>query len=160
MGPFRGILQYSSIPTISRCKEAKIGCLLCKIGIKRKRCSAADEVLTSNCLLVIIYLWKNISHLFVCLPTLELTIFEQRLRSTKIGYANALSLRKISNKNGIWSLKQCVSSKKKQSTFHGVWFERQQRGVRIASSKFFEPKRSVCRLNIVEGKNIQEQQPN
>ena len=55
---------------------------------------------------------------------------------------------------------QCVSSKKKQSTFHGVWFERQQRGVRIASSKFFELKRSVCRLNIVEGKNIQEQQPN
>ena len=55
---------------------------------------------------------------------------------------------------------QCVSSKKKQSTFHGGWFERQQRGVRIAPSKFFEPKRFVCRLNIVEGKNIQEQQPN
>ena len=49
---------------------------------------------------------------------------------------------------------------KKQSTFHSGWFERQQRGVRIASSKFSEPKRFVCRLNIVEGNYIQEQQPN
>ena len=30
--------------------------------------------------------------LFVCLPTLELTIFEQEICSTKIGYANTLSL--------------------------------------------------------------------
>ena len=55
---------------------------------------------------------------------------------------------------------QCASSKKKQSTFHSGWFEREQRGVRIASSKFSEPKRFVCSLNTVEGKDIQEQQPN
>ena len=29
--------------------------------------------------------------LFVCLPTLELTTFEQEVCSTKIGYANTLS---------------------------------------------------------------------
>ena len=29
----------------------------------------------------------DISHLFICLPTLELTTFEQHVRSTKIGYA-------------------------------------------------------------------------
>ena len=29
--------------------------------------------------------------LFVYLPTLELTLFEQEVRSTKIGYANTLS---------------------------------------------------------------------
>ena len=31
-------------------------------------------------------------HLFVCLPTLELTTYEQEVRSTKIVYANTLSL--------------------------------------------------------------------
>ena len=87
------ILQF-----ISRCKERKIGCLLCKIAINRKRCSAADEMLTINCLLVTIYLLINISHLFVCLPTLELTLFEQQVCSTTIGYANALSLRTNSSK--------------------------------------------------------------
>ena len=63
-------------------------------------------------------------------------------------------------KNGIWSLSTVRIKQKKQSTFHSGWFERQQRGVRIASSKFSEPKRFVCRLNIVEGNYIQEQQPN
>ena len=56
-------------------------------------------------------------------------------------------------------LQQWKSSKKKQSTFQSGWFERQKRGVHIASSKFSELKRFVCRLNIVEGKYIQEQQP-
>ena len=41
---------------------------------------------------VLIYLRITISHLFVYLPTLELTTFEQQLRSTKKDYANALSL--------------------------------------------------------------------
>ena len=49
---------------------------------------------------------------------------------------------------------------KKQSTFHSGWFERQQRGIHIASSKFSEPKKFVCSLSIVERKYIQEQQPN
>ena len=43
-------------------------------------------------LLVLIYLWISISHAFVCLPTLELTTFEQQVRSTRKGYTNALSL--------------------------------------------------------------------
>ena len=41
---------------------------------------------------------------------------------------------------------------KKAIYIHSGWFERQQRGVRIASSKFSEPKRFVCRLNMVERK--------
>ena len=53
---------------------------------------------------------------------------------------------------------QCASSKKKESTFQ--WFKRQQRGVRIDSSKFSEPKRYFCRLKIIERKYIQEKQPN
>ena len=49
-------------------------------------------------------------------------------------------------------------AKKKESTFQ--WFKRQQRGVRIDSSKFSEPKRYFCRLKIIERKYIQEKQPN
>ena len=63
-------------------------------------------------------------------------------------------------KNEICSLSTVRIKQKKRSTFHSGWFERQQRGVRIASSKFSEPKRFVCRLNIVEGKYIRDQQPN
>ena len=55
-------------------------------------------------------------------------------------------------KNGISSLSTVRIKQKKQSTYHSGWFERQQRGVRIASSKFSEPKRFVCRLNMVERK--------
>ena len=44
--------------------------------------------------LVLIYLWITISHFLVCLPTMELTTFAQHVCSTKIGYANALSLGK------------------------------------------------------------------
>ena len=99
-------------------------------------------MLTSNCLIVIIYLWINISHLLVCLPTLELTTFEQRVCSTKIGYTNALSLWTNSKKNRIWSLSTVRIKQKNQSTFHSGWFERQQRGVRIASSKFSKTK--IC----------------
>ena len=36
-------------------------------------------------------LWVTFSHLSVSLPTLELIMFEQRVYSTKIGYADALS---------------------------------------------------------------------
>ena len=66
-------------------------------------------------LLVLIYLWITISHLFVCLPTLELTIFEQQMFSTKIGYANALPLGdKQLQKKETWLLStvQRTSSKK------------------------------------------------
>ena len=63
-------------------------------------------------------------------------------------------------KNGIWSLSTVHIKQKKQSTFHSGWFEWQQRGIHIASSKFSEPKKFVCSLSIVERKYIQEQQPN
>ena len=63
-------------------------------------------------------------------------------------------------KNGILSLSTVRIKQKKESTFHSDWFERQRRGVRIGFSKFSEPKRFACRLNMVEGKYIQEQQPN
>ena len=38
------------------------------------------------------YLWITISHIFACLPSLESTKFEQYVCSTKVVYANALSL--------------------------------------------------------------------
>ena len=63
-------------------------------------------------------------------------------------------------KNGIWSLSTVHIKQKKQSTCHSDWFEQQQTGVHIASSKFSEPKKIVCRLSLVERKYIQEQQPN
>ena len=51
--------------------------------------------------------------LFVCLPTLELTTFEQEVGSTKIGYANALSSgtncckkRKVATLNSAAHIKQ------------------------------------------------------
>ena len=40
-------------------------------------------------LLVSTDLWITISHLLDCLPTLELTTFEQQVCSTKVSYANA-----------------------------------------------------------------------
>ena len=46
--------------------------------------------------------FMDISHLFVCLPTLELTTFEQQVCSTRIGYANGLLLRTQSTKK--WNM--------------------------------------------------------
>ena len=51
-----------------------------------------------------IYLWITISQLFVCLPFLELTTFEQQVCSTRIGYANALLLGINSFKKETWPL--------------------------------------------------------
>ena len=77
----------SSAQIISRCTERKRGCLLYYMRIRRKRCSAADGMLKTPTLSFYIVM-VTISYLFVCLPTLELTKFEQQVCSTKIGYAN------------------------------------------------------------------------
>ena len=60
-----------------------------------------------------IYLWITISQLFVCLPFLELTTFEQQVCSTKIGYANALLLGINSFKKETWPL--CTAHIKQNS---------------------------------------------
>ena len=82
--------------------------------------------------------------------------------ATKIGYANALSLgtnsRKKKKKKNEVTLHN-VHQAKKQWKFGSGWFERQQ-AVYIASSKFSEPKRFVRLLNKVQGKYIQQKQPN
>ena len=96
------------------------------------------------------------SHTFFCLPTLELTTFEQQVCSTKIGYANALFLTTNSCKKRIVNnLDSAHQAKKSSETLTAVGLN-DNRVVYIASSKFCEPKRFVRRLKKVEGKhNIQ-----
>ena len=141
---------------MSRCKEWKIGCLLCKIGTKRKRCSAANKMLACY-------------HIFMNKYLTSLSLLT-RLGVNNISATSVLSKNRLCKCTIVTDKKQqemeygrfeqCAASKKIQSTFHSGWFEREQRGARIASPKFSEPKRFVCSLNTVEGKNIQEQQPN
>ena len=59
-------------------------------------------------LLVVIYLWITISHLFACLPTLELTTFKQQVFST-------IHWRQ-------------TATKKKQCNFDSGWLQQQQDG--------------------------------
>ena len=69
-------------------------------------------------LLFDIYLWKTISNLFaffLCLPTLELTIFEQEVSSTKTCYANTLSSEENdSKKRKMAALSSAVHIKEKR----------------------------------------------
>ena len=100
------------------------------------------------------------SHAFVCLPTLELTTFEQQVCSTKIGYANGLLLGTNSRqKRNVETLESAHQAKKSSATLAVVRFN-DNRPVYIVSSKFSEPKKFVLRLNKVKEKYIQEQQPN
>ena len=89
-------------------KENKLPPILMRI--RRKSCSQLECLLLNAQLqrlvlihlwimlnaqlhrLVLIHSWITISHLFVCLPTLELTTFDQQVCSAKVGYTNALSL--------------------------------------------------------------------
>ena len=71
-------------------------------------------------------LWITISYLFVCLPTLNLTTFEQQVCSIKIGYANALSLGATSCKKRSVTTLNSAHKAKKQCNFDSVWLERQQ----------------------------------
>ena len=89
------------------------------------------------------------------LPTLELTTFKQQVCSTKIGYANALSLRTNSHKKKEYGRFQQRASSHKSNAHLTVVGLNDNREVYIASSKFSEPMRFVRRLNTVEGKYIQ-----
>ena len=83
------------------------------LGAKKRKLFASSTkwklgenvvLLLMKCLLqrlVIIYLWMVISYLFVYLPTVELTSFEQQLCSTKVGYAMGTNSCKT---KGTWSL--------------------------------------------------------
>ena len=104
-------------------------------------------------MLVLIYLCITISYLFICLPTLELTIFEQQVCSTKIGYANPLSLGTNSCKKKERSHFEHRSAHqaKKQRKLCGC-LERQLDGLHSFFWKKLEKK--------VERKCIQEQQRN
>ena len=54
---------------------------------------------------------ETISHLFVCLPTLELTTFEQQVCSTIIDNENALSLRETGKKGNVATLSSAHQAK-------------------------------------------------
>ena len=81
--------------------------------------------------------------LFVCLPTLELTKFKQEVCSTKIGYANTLSLgtnsckkRNVTTLNSAAQVKQkycvaCVAGKNDKKVLY------------IASSESCQPSRNL-----------------
>ena len=66
------------------------------------------------------------SQFFVCLPTFELTTFEQHLWSIKTGYANALLLETNSYKKtrNVATLNSAHQAKK-QCNFDSGWLERQ-----------------------------------
>ena len=93
------------------------------------------------------------SHAFVCLPTLELTTFEQ---ITQMHYCWGQTAVK---KKECGHFGQRTSIKKGSAALAVVGLN-DNRVVYIASSKFSEPKRFVWHLKKVEGKYIQEQQPN
>ena len=83
----------------------------------------------------------SISHLLVCLPTLELTTFEQHVCSTKKGYANALSLRTNSckKKKRTWPLWTAHIKQKSSVTLIEVGWNNIS-AIYIASSESCEPK--------------------
>ena len=86
-------------------------------------------------LLIWIYLRITISHLLVCFPTLELTTFNQKVCSTKIGYANALSLGKNSCKKRNAVILNSATQIKQTSSVTCVVGENDSRVVCIASSE-------------------------
>ena len=71
----------------------------------------------------------TISHLFICLPTLELTTFEQQVWSTKMSYTHAISLEtnKCVKKNVITM--NGARQEKKERNFGSGWLEQQQGGL-------------------------------
>ena len=95
------------------------------------------------------YFWKD-NYLFVCLPTLELTTFQWEVCSTKIGYANARSLRTNSCKK-----KKVVTLKSTHQAREQCNFDKN--GSRAVYIDFYEsckPKRFVRCWNKVERKYI------
>ena len=81
--------------------------------------------------------------LFVCLPTLELTTFEQEVCSTKIGYANTLSSGTNScKKSNVTTLNSAVHIKQKCCVAF-VAGKNDKRVLYIASSKSCQPNRNL-----------------
>ena len=69
---------------------------------------------------------ETISHLFVCLPTLELTTFEQQVCSTIIDNENALSLRETGKKGNVATLSGAHQAK--QQCNFDIWLIRTTAG--------------------------------
>ena len=104
-------------------------------------------------------LWITILDIFVCLPSLELTKFEQHVCSKKVVYANLLSLgtygdKQLQKKRKVATLNSAHQAKK-QCNFENGWLL-----VYIACSESSEPKRFVRCWNKVERKHIQKQRLN
>ena len=97
----------------------------------------------------------TISHLFVCLPSYELTTLEQQVCSTTIGYANALSF--ATNK---WKGDVATLNSAHQAKIQCDLDKNNNRAVYMAPSESCELKRFVQCCNKVQRKYIQEQQPN
>ena len=76
----------------------------------------------------LIYLLITISHLSVCLPTLELMTFVQQVFSEKIVYENALSLGTNNCKKRNVVTLNSTHQTKKQCNFDSGWLERQHCG--------------------------------
>ena len=96
---------------------------------------------------------------FGLLTHLELTKFEQQVCSTKIDYANALSLGTNICKKGSWPLWKAHIKQKSSLTLTVVGWNNNS-AIYIASSESCEPKRFVWCWKKVEIKYIQEQRPN
>ena len=81
--------------------------------------------------------------LFVCLPTLELTIFKQEVCSTKISYANTLSSRtKSCEKRNVATLNSAAHVKQKRCvTCVAGWND--SKALYIASSESCQPNRNL-----------------
>ena len=103
---------------------------------------------------MLIYLWKTISHIFVCLPVLELTTFEQTVCPTKVGYTNALSLGTniCKKKRNVATLNSTHQAKKSVTLVVVDW--NNSSAIYIASSESCEPNRFVRCWNKVEKKEM------
>ena len=131
MGHCRSIWLCSSVQKpYQGIKKGKQVAFSTKCGLgKNVVLRLMESCMSYHYMWVIIYAWITISHFFVCLPTLELTTFEQQVCSTKIGYENALSLGTNSCKKRNVATLNCAHQGKKQCNFESGWLERQQGGL-------------------------------
>ena len=90
--------------------------------IRRKRCSAADGMLTRT---VKIDIFITISHLFVSRPTLEFTKFEQQMCSTTQMHCH---WEQTAAKKWNMATFNSVHQAKKHCNFDSGWLEQQQGG--------------------------------
>ena len=92
--------------------------------------------------------------LFVCLPVLQFTIFEQEVCSTKIGHANTLSSETNNYKNrNVITLNNAAHIKQK-SCVACVAGKNDKRALYIASSEPCQPKKNLFSVGTILKKNI------